>query len=430
MRKIILSIILLLSVSTVSAQQKQYRFALTRDYDKIIVEQGWDAVLVQSGSPNDVAELQFEGFADTLNYLVVECADTVKPSQVFRLLEGSLRIKENKHLPADTRVVVHTARRIHRIELMPKAQLSMPGRFEGYGDLTFAQWGHSRLIADTLASASLLFGYKGDSCYFYCRHQEFMQSLTNQDFGKRYGSEPCEVGGTPDSNHYGNSFCESSVYRMNDIWYEAPSVRFHENMTIHLGVGFRLLANLCNNDVYNESNILYVTKKNDFYVPLYLKWKIDRRFDCRLGLQYNWFTSTLLANPVLEDEVSIGEIDPSYYYARTTIDHHFIGVPFSITYHPIRRNREALGLTAGLLVSHELRPATVSTEYRLSANQITGMGSTTHMVNPWRIEMQLGVETNLLGLIHGVQFYYSLLPTYRDFPETNRCHEFGVALFL
>ncbi|MCQ2294481.1 MAG: hypothetical protein MJZ67_02405 [Bacteroidales bacterium] len=429
MKRIIILALLLLAVLSLSAQTKQHRFILSRDFDRIIVEQGWDAVLVQSGSPNDVSDLIVNGLTDTLNYLTVEYPGSVNPSHIFRLMEGNLRIKENKHLPLGTRVVIHTARRVGRIELKPHAQLSIPGRFEGYGDLVLAQWSQSRLVADTLASASLIFGYYGDSCHFSCRHQESIQTLIDQNHGHRLGSTPSPIGQKPDSNQYSLSSYNGSVYRMTDLWDEPADVRFYEHITLHIGLGFRLLHNICENEVYNSQFDYYASKKNDFFVPLYLKYKIDRRWEARVGLQYNWFTTTLFKHPIPSHDLNQNEIDPNYFNAKSTIDQHFLGVPLSITYHPLRRNRQALGLTAGLLISHHLAPATLSNTYQLSATSGGGNGQSIE-ANPWRIELQLGAETNMLGLIHGVQFFYSLLPSYLVIPGASRCHEFGFALFL
>lgn len=415
MKKHLIIISMLLVCGMVAAQQR-HTFLIQKEYDKIIVEQGCPVTLIQSGTPNDKAILRMDECVDTLDRIVVYADGEVKSSQVFRIHDGLLRICPSKSMPQGARVEVYTAQQVRRIELHANAVLAT-SRFEGYGELTFAQWQGSRLEADTLASVSLLFGFKGDSSYFHCNVIEAAMVLFDEDNGHYEGTRRHSCTDTPTQEEYVGRPYTGTADRLVPLWDEAPCVKFHEDFSLHFGLGARLLA-----DALNETgDYLSWDTRYNISVSIYGKWKLSHRWDARVGVQYDWFR-TPLTKP-FDDPNSIVPPDHDNVIS-SRIDQHFIGIPASITFHPIRRNPEALGLNVGVLLSRQLSGARYTEE---EPDRWGGTIDFGYMV-PWRAELRLGIETNVLGIFHGLQFYYNLLPTVRGLPDSQPTREFGVAI--
>lgn len=420
MKQYLITALMLLG-GTLWAQNKT-TYRVHEDYTLIVVEEGWDAVLKQTADYHTLQERRIFGDEDNLDYIVV-CSDKEVPaSKVFGLKDGILRLKKNTALPQGTKVEIHTAQRIERIDLKSNAALTT-SRIEGYGDLTIAQWDHSRFVADTLSSASVLLGFKGDSCYFYCNVIEADQLLADQDHGHCYGKTPVQKDSANQTKTTGYS---GQASRLMPVWDEAPSVKFgHDRFSLHLGLGARLLGNGTDNDVFTYTNTAYFENRGNIAFSIYGKWRMSRRWDLKTGLQLDWYYTPLYStdDDLFGDSLNTGWSGPAPTIIRRYGSHFFLGLPLSVTYHPILRKPEALGLNAAIVPSVQL-----SGMYYVRTNDSGAAGCSGGHFNPFRIEARFGVETNVLGIIHGLQFFYNFLPVYVGVPDQGKYKEFGIAV--
>lgn len=416
MKKVILVLLSFVFMSALWAQAPKI-FMLNKDYQKIIVKKGWKVELVQTMSYSDLELLRMNEPENALkdNRIEVYTDQDVKPSQIYFLEEGTLRLKENRHLPEGTRIVVYTAQRISRIEIREQADLKC-GTFEGYETLTVAQWTRSRFEIDTIAAANLMFGFKGDSSYFHCNYMKCCQVLFDQNKGNHYGTTTISHDTVSDSNQYQVLPIERAVSRLVPQWGFAPSVRFNEDFSLHFGLNARFLFNETRNDVYNIDNQRYWEKRHNIGVSIYGKYRLSNHWDVRGGLQYDWYRTFAPVRTGVDEN----NILKKYYYF---IDQ-YISVPLSVTYYPLRR-REALGINFGITPSVLIH----SNEVICSGNVSLGVSDNAN-ANRFRIEVHLGLETNILGVIHGIQFYANLLPTFVGLPDANKYREFGVGISL
>lgn len=407
MKKLILIIVAIICSSATWAQSHK-TFLLDKDYDKIIIQKGWKAEVVQTMSFHDFEYARQEGEASEANRIEVFTDQEIKPSQVFHLQEGTLRLKENRHLPNNTRVIIYTAQRIRRIDIREHADLQCQ-KLEGYEELTIAQWTRSRFVVDTLASPNLLLGYKGDSSYFHCNYIKSTQLLWDNDQGNHYGTKRIALDTITSDEECHHLPGYTEVSRLLPAWVEAPSVRFNEDFNLHLGLSARYMTNSADNDTYFGK--LYSERFN-IGLSIYGKWELSHRWSVDGGVRYDWFRTSS---------------DPNGLHFKD----HYLGLPLSVTYHPFLRHRDALGINFGLTPSVRLNPAQVLPS---DPSQTTQGSKSTPVTNPYsqpfRLEVHLGLETNLLGIIHGIQFYANLLPTTVDLPSGNRYHEFGIAVSL
>lgn len=416
MKKVILVLLSFVFMSALWAQAPK-TFMLNKDYQKIIVKKGWKVELVQTMSYSDLELLRIDDPENALkdDRIEVYTDQNVKPSQIYFLEEGTLRLKENRHLPEGTRIVVYTAQRINRIEIREYADLKC-GTFEGYETLTVAQWTRSRFEIDTIAAASLMFGCKGDSSYFHCNYMKCCQVLFDQNQGNHYGTTTLSHDIVADSNQYKVLPIERSASRLVSQWDLAPSVRFNEDFSLHFGLNARYLFNETRNDVYNINNQLYWEKRHNIGVSIYGKYRLSNHWDVRGGLQYDWYRT------FAPDRFGVDANNNSrtnYYF----IDQ-YISIPISVTYHPFRHS-EVLGVNLGIT------PSVLIHSNKGIASGIISFGSTNNAnANRFRIEVHLGLETNILGVIHGIQFYANLLPTFVGLPDANKYREFGVGISL
>ena len=428
MKKIYLALLLMFVSGSLWAQQRHV-FVLNEEYSTLTVEEGWPAVLIQSGTPNDKIEIAWGEGTDTLDRIVVYTDEQVKPQQVYRLNDGRLTIKPNRHNPGCTRLEIYTAQRVTRIEVREKAELTT-SRFEGYGDLTVAQWENSCFRADTMSSPNLLFGFKDGSCVFHCKVFESRQVLFDSPNGKPQGTERMSRTGVPTEEEYVSLPYTGSGDRFTELWNEAPNVKFNEGFSLHVGLGYRVMINDADNEVNNESSPFYYTRKFNPSVSLYGKWRLNSRWTVKTGLQYDYFNMRLNIVDVSAWGMLITDGEgntPDFQYSY--VDQHFLGVPVDVTFHPFKRKPDALGLTAGLTASHQVVEGMYNVVLNEGRGNIAGV-STDGMLNPWRLELHFGVETNTIGVIHGLQYYVNLLPTYIGIPNAGKFRECGVSIFF
>lgn len=420
-------IIVLLLIGGIAWSQKDTTFYLQKDYDLLIVEEGWNVRLTQTADYNTLGLMrlyeEYEQMAP-LNRIVVYSEDNVAASKVFSLKDGVLKLKKNTSLPQGTKVEIFTAQRLGQIELKPHAVLTT-GRLEGYGDLTIAQYEQSRFVADTLASHTVLLGYKGDSCYFYCNLIEADNIVTDQNRGHCYGKTPIPKEG---SDYCSRAHYRGSVDRIMPMLIEVPDVKFNDDrFSPHLGIGARMLFNTEDNDVFNHANNAFFCRRYNLSASVYGKWKLNRRWDVKSGLQFDWYCTPFYSsdNDFFGDSLAIGQsgADPAPAVNGRFCSQVFVGVPLSITYHPIYRKPQALGISAGLVPSVGFSPT-----YYVRTNSGEKVHSRVTYPNPFRLEARLGIETNVLGIIHGLQFYVNLLPVYRGVPDAGKYRELGIAI--
>lgn len=414
MKRLIIIAAFLASSALLYAQSSSFPLC---SYTQIRVGKGWNVTLVQRDAP------VYDSESDTYlpDSLTVELPGLTSRSGIFRIEGGMLHILPNRSYPKSSSIRIITTKHISRIDLDEDACLSM-GNFEGFGELVIAQRNHSVLNVDTLSSVSLLLGFKGDSCFFHCNAIRANKLVFDEDEGH-------PIGTTFDNKCL--SYYSGDPARLMPMGYadEAGDVAFLPQVSLNLGLGVRVMNNIANNEVYNSSNTFFEQRSFDIPIQIYANMPLSPKWNMHFGLQYDWYRTDMYSNMQDPSELPQYGFDPEYFRSSWRIIRHFVGVPVSIIYHPFRANPSALGFQAALVPSFQVL-AEVKHEMRTNSSNLIHSIYGLSELNPFRLELQLGIHSDIFGIFHGVNFFVNLLPTYIGIPDNNKYHEMGFSLYL
>ena len=221
----------------------------------------------------------------------------------------------------------------------------------------------------------------------------------------------------------------------------ADSLWWDRQPRLRLVLGLAAGVNLFSTD--NQLSPYYSRHGLRLEVPLMLSYQVSPHWRLSTGVQVELNYNPLYYNVDLHmvddgngysysDGLDFGDYagtSDGKQHAYTYFG--YVGIPLQATWYPWARERRVLGVSADLyagyaFVRHIGLDASYAERY---ADGSIGIDNVDHAVTQnesllrWKLELGLGMQTDLLGLLHGVRFFVNLLPSYRD-PVT------GEGLFL
>lgn len=244
--------------------------------------------------------------------------------------------------------------------------------------------------------------------------------------------------------HAQNTTDADSLRTADSLWWDAQP-----RIALWLGLqgGATLYSNTYDDSPYYSTHGLFMQ------VPLLFSCRVSPRWQLAAGLRYD-----LCFDP-LHYPVKLNEVGtpPEYTYVNG-LDfedspvggkqfafalHNYIGIPLQATWYPYPRERNLLSVGFDLYAGYAFANL-VSISHRSVSR--TGSGSVVNIsdnsgwdvdlpsddptVLRWRMELGVTLSTNVLGLVHGVRFFGSLLPTYRDPLTGDEIYNFGMSIYL
>ena len=115
-----------------------------------------------------------------------------------------------------------------------------------------------------------------------------------------------------------------------------------------------------------------------------------------------------LAHPVVQNGMGLIAADEQLPARQNVLTNTYLTIPVNF-YRKISRNGDELGLDVNF--GRRLGGSLFTREAAAWGNS-SSQEHITHVFNPWKIEFGISLNTNALGLIHGVRFYTNLLPEF------------------
>lgn len=150
-------------------------------------------------------------------------------------------------------------------------------------------------------------------------------------------------------------------------------------------------------------------------------FRLGRQFKLSTGLSFN-STWMRLNFPVEMGENGLEVLDGPETFQQNALYSGYLCVPVTLYYHfgKQKLNSFSLDFTTGYLLNGQLLTsypelvpnAWIGTEYR-------------SLFNPWKMEVGISFNTNIIGIIHGFRVYTNLLPEFNKNFTTEKFKSFG-----
>lgn len=127
------------------------------------------------------------------------------------------------------------------------------------------------------------------------------------------------------------------------------------------------------------------------------------------GLQFD-LNIRRMAHPVTQDGNGLMAVDNQLPARQNIVTNTYLTIPVNF-YRKISRNGDELGLDVNF--GRRLGGSLFTLETAVWGNS-SGQESIAYLFNPWKIEFGISLNTNSLGLIHGVRFFTNLLPEFSN----------------
>ena len=175
-------------------------------------------------------------------------------------------------------------------------------------------------------------------------------------------------------------------------------------------------------------------------LPLLLHYQMSPHWRLSTGLRYDFNWDPLKYRITYGPDQPL-TIDTGAFRGRQNAYafHSYLGVPLQLTWYPMPKDRGVLSVSFDLYAAYAVSRHLVVKEeddryYDPYTLGVGGSGSDDEYGDPsmlpWKLEVGLSLNTNVLGLIHGVRFYADLLPLYREPVSGEKIRNFGMTIFL
>ena len=142
-------------------------------------------------------------------------------------------------------------------------------------------------------------------------------------------------------------------------------------------------------------------------VPVVTGFNLSKNWTMQTGLQLD-LNIRRLAHPVVQNGMGLIAADEQLPARQNVLTNTYLTIPVNF-YRKISRNGDELGLDVNF--GRRLGGSLFTREAATWGNS-SSQEHITHVFNPWKIEFGISLNTNALGLIHGVRFYTNLLPEF------------------
>ena len=147
-------------------------------------------------------------------------------------------------------------------------------------------------------------------------------------------------------------------------------------------------------------------------------FQLSNHWGLSTGIELNANKKTLCHQVKYEDNVLV-VIDGQEDFKRNRLYSYYIGIPVVFNYYLGKRQTESLSIDifCGRLIEEDLRTSKDATNLLGLTNWKGEVIKNTF--NPWKLEVGVGFNTNMLGFFHGIRVFANILPEYQ--PGVTSC---------
>lgn len=194
-----------------------------------------------------------------------------------------------------------------------------------------------------------------------------------------------------------------------------------EFLAVDASVGFRRGADAVDfNSPYKYSHNLSIN------LGLTTLFRFGERWGLTTGLSYNLNQQEMVHQLKLEDG-KLEVIDGQVPMQQNRVISNYIGIPVELYWYLGKQGTESVSLDyyCGYLLGGQLL-------FRTAANNYKGwIGETARpILNPWKMELGLSFNTQHLGILHGIRVFVNLLPEFRPNVTTDKFRSVGFEVKL
>ena len=177
-------------------------------------------------------------------------------------------------------------------------------------------------------------------------------------------------------------------------------------------------------------------------IPLLLHYQMSPHWRLSTGLRYdfNWDPLKYRVTYGYDDNHPL-TIDTGLFRGRQSAYafHSYLGVPLQLTWYPMPKDKGVLSVSFDLYAAYSVSRFLMVKEFEVENYNPYTLGYNSSGTEdeyfdssmlPWKLEVGVSLNTNVLGLIHGVRFFADLLPLYREPVSGEKIRNFGMTIFL
>ena len=436
MKHIILTLAIILASLTGFAQEEvaieQY---INQSIKRLDINPGWDVRLIhaETDSTYRVAIVTTVDFA-ALAYNV----------QLCNLKDQTLTILENTTMPQGTVVEIEGPMNFWQIALFGRATAEadkiiapQPEQTDcrqksifvaRYANLHIKNyqipnqdclsnieiWDNAKCTIDTISGE----GYSNVTTY----NSNDFQIITNNLNGEIILDEYDDISGW----HYQKK--DSRVIKNKEVDGELVTTNrrkyWQHNLNVWAAIGYRLGTNPpdANSPLLEDGTLsINVGMSTDF--------QLSYRWGLSTGILLNANSKSLCHQVKYEDDALV-VIDGQEDFKRNRLKSYYIGIPVVFNYYLGKRQTESVSfdIFCGRLIGEELRTSKDATNL-LGLTNWNGE-NIKNTFNPWKLEVGVGFNTNLLGIFHGIRVFANLLPEYKPGVTSCEIRSVGIEIKL
>lgn len=193
------------------------------------------------------------------------------------------------------------------------------------------------------------------------------------------------------------------------------------SLTFGAGIGFRKYQNPVDfNSPFTNNGILSIN------FGLSTEFRFSDRWSLTTGLQYN-FNRYFMAHQLKLNENGLESIDGQTPIQKNELSNGYLGVPVELFFHFAEPWKSSLSMDVffGRRLHGSLHTLGPDDNYKKWQSE-----KATSLFNPWKLEVGLSINTNLIGFIHGFRVFTNLLPEYNKAVTTEKFRSIGVEIRL
>ena len=436
MKHIILTLAIILASLTGFAQEEvaieQY---INQSIKRLDINPGWDVRLIhaETDSTYRVAIVTTVDFA-ALAYNV----------QLCNLKDQTLTILENTEMPQGTVVEIEGPMNFWQIALYNRATAEADKIIAPQPEQTNCRqksifvaryanlhiknyqipnqdclsnieiWDNAKCTIDTISGE----GYSNVTTY----NSNDFQIITNNLNGEIILDEYDDISGW----HYQKK--DSRVIKNKEVDGELVTTNrrkyWQHNLNVWAAIGYRLGTNPpdANSPLLEDGTLsINVGMSTDF--------QLSYRWGLSTGILLNANSKSLCHQVKYEDDALV-VIDGQEDFKRNRLKSYYIGIPVVFNYYLGKRQTESVSfdIFCGRLIGEELRTSKDATNL-LGLTNWNGE-NIKNTFNPWKLEVGVGFNTNLLGIFHGIRVFANLLPEYKPGVTSCEIRSVGIEIKL
>lgn len=204
------------------------------------------------------------------------------------------------------------------------------------------------------------------------------------------------------------------------------------NLVLGLSAGCSLFA--------QDINPYCSTHGYTLQIPLMLQYQLTPHWRLSTGLRYDFNWDPLkyrvtygFDQPLTIDTGVFRGCQSAYAF------HSYLGVPLQVTWYPMPKDRGVLSVSFDIYAAYSVSRFLMVKEWEVENYNPHTLGYNCSGTEdeyfdpsmlPWKLEVGVSLNTNVLGLIHGVRFFADLLPLYREPVSGEKIRNFGMTIFL